>query len=307
MEVSMAKRFKHFNSVSNTAYFIINIFMILGVIICIAPIFLIVAVSLTESSTFIKNGYVFLPQKLSLEAYRFLFKDMSLIGNAYMVTFTVLITGTILNIFLVTLYAYPLSRKDLPMRKFFTIFILITMLFGGGLAPFYMVYVRVLNLRNSIWALILPALTNGFNIFVVKTYIQGNIPNEIIESCKIDGAGEFRIFWQIVLPLSVPVVATIAMFSAFGYWNDWFNSMLFIDKPKLHTLQYVMMRTLLQLQFLKQQIQAASSIRDKVLLDIPDQTINFAMVVISIGPIIFAYPFFQKYFVKGLIVGSVKG
>jgi len=303
----MLKKTKYFNSVSPFASIVINIFMILGVIACVLPIILVISVSLTEGTTFTKYGYSFFPKRLSLDAYRYLFKDFSIVGNAYIITIIVVVFGTILNIMLTTLYAYPLSRRDLPMKKFFTAFILITMLFGGGLAPFYMIYVRVFHLRNTIWALILPAVTNGFNIFIMKTYIQNNIPTEIFEACKIDGAGEFKIFCKMVLPLSTPVIATLAMFSAFGYWNDWFNSMLFIDNPKLYNLQYVMMKSLLQVQFIKDHVGGMAGIKDRVLLDTPSQTINFAMVMASIGPIIFTYPFFQKYFVKGLIVGSVKG
>jgi len=303
----MLKKTKYFNSVSPFASIVINIFMILGVIACVLPIILVISVSLTEGTTFTKYGYSFFPKRLSLDAYRYLFKDFSIVGNAYIITIIVVVFGTILNIMLTTLYAYPLSRRDLPMKKFFTAFILITMLFGGGLAPFYMIYVRVFHLRNTIWALILPAVTNGFNIFIMKTYIQNNIPTEIFEACKIDGAGEFKIFCKMVLPLSTPVIATLAMFSAFGYWNDWFNSMLFIDNPKLYNLQYVMMKSLLQVQFIKDHVGGMAGIKDRVLLDAPSQTINFAMVMASIGPIIFTYPFFQKYFVKGLIVGSVKG
>jgi putative aldouronate transport system permease protein len=214
--------------------------------------------------------------------------------------------GTVFNVLINSLYAYPLSRRDFPFKKLFSNYILITLLFSGGLAPTYYIYVRILGIKNSLLAMILPGLAGGFNIFITRTFYQQNIPFEIIESAKIDGASESKTFFSIVLPLSKPIIATIALFSTVYYWNDFYHCMIYIDKEELYNLQFSMQRALMTIQYLRNNIEAMNQ-GAALEINIPSETVRMAMVVVGIGPIVFAYPFFQKYFIKGLTVGSVKG
>lgn len=302
----MKKKKFEINTVSNGSNILVNLLFILISSICIIPFLLLIAVSFTEEKSLFANGYKFIPQMFSLKSYEFLFKDFDFVMNAYMVTIIVVVIGTVLNVLINSLYAYPLSRKDFPFKKLFSYYILITLLFSGGLAPTYYVYVRMLGLKNTLFAMILPGLAGGFNIFIMRTFYQQNIPFEIIESAKIDGASEIRIFSKIILPLSKPIVATIALFSTVYYWNDYFHCLMYIDKEKLYNLQFSMQRALMTIQYLRNNIEAMN--QGAILeLDIPAETVRMAMVVVGIGPIIFVYPFFQKYFIKGLTVGSVKG
>lgn len=302
----MAKKY-NLNSVSNTANVILNIFFIFFSLTCVLPFLLVVAISFSEYKSILAEGYRFIPSSVSLDAYRYLFKDYEVIVRAYGITIFAAFAGTFLDIIFLASYAYPLTRKELPFRGFFSWYILVTMLFSGGLASTYLVYVNIYHLRDTIWALILPHLGGGFVIFIMRTYFKNNVPYEIIESAKMDGAGEFRIFGQLVLPLSIPVLAAMSLGSVFGIWNDWQHSLYYINNPKLYSLQFVMQKALLSLQFIRQNFQNDPSIAASLEAQLPDETIRMAMVIVGIGPIIFAYPFFQKYFVKGLTVGSVKG
>lgn len=295
------------NSINKTSNIILNFTFLVYSLVCILPIFLLVSISLSDKTTLLTNGYSILPEKLSFVAYEFLFKDSKILINAYMVTIFITIVGTLLTVLLTVLYAYPISRKDFPFRKFFTHFILITMLFSGGLVPFYLVYTRIFQFKDTPLALILPLMTNAFWILVTRTFFSENIPDAVIESARIDGAGELRIFYRIVLPLSLPLLATIALFTTFSYWNDWFNGLLFINKEKLEPLQLVMMKALLNVEFIKQQSGASSDLAKSAQANIPSESLRMAMAVLGVGPIIIVYPFFQKYFISGLTIGSVKG
>lgn len=301
----MKKKYQ-INSVSSATNLVINLIFILYAIICIIPFLLIIAVSFTEEKTLFYYGYSFFPKAFSTKSYEFLFKDFDFVLRAYGITIIVVLIGTITNVLISSLYAYPLSRKDFPFRKIFSNYLLITLLFSGGLAPTYFIYVRVLFVKNTLMAMILPGLAGAFNIFIMRTFYQQNIPFEIIESAKIDGASESRTFFSLVLPLSKPILATIGLFSTVYYWNDFFHCMMYIDKEKLYNLQFSMQRALMTIQYLRNNIEAMNQ-GAALELDIPSETVRMAMVVVGIGPIIFAYPFFQKYFIKGLTVGSVKG
>lgn len=294
------------NSISGVSNAIISAVFSVACLACIIPFILLVSVSFTEEKSLFTYGYKFIPKAVTLKAYEFLFKDFDFVLRAYGVTIIVVIIGVTLNVLINSLYAYPLSRKDFPFRKIFSNYILITLLFSGGLAPTYYVYVRMLGIKNTLLAMILPGLAGGFNIFIMRTFYQQNIPFEIIESAKIDGATESRTFFSLVLPLSKPIIATIALFSTVYYWNDFFHCMMYIDQEQLYNLQYSMQRALMTIQYLRNNIEAMNQ-GAFFEQEIPSETVRMAMVVIGIGPIIFVYPFFQKYFIKGLTIGSVKG
>ncbi|WP_342561392.1 carbohydrate ABC transporter permease [Paenibacillus sp. FSL R7-0345] len=285
---------------------ILHLFFIAFSLACILPVLLIVSISLTNEKALTLQGYKFWPEQIDLSAYQYLFSHSQTLAKAYGVSLTVTVAGTFLAVLLIALYAYPLYRKDFPFKKAFNFYLLITMLFSGGLVPFYLLYVNFLDLKDSLIALILPGLSNAFYIFITRTFFQQTVPEEMIESGKLDGASEWRIFFQLVLPISLPVLATIALFTTLMYWNDWFNSMLFINNTDLYSLQYVMIQMIRQAEFFKNQL-AGSGVALLVQEAVPTESLRMAMVIVSIGPILFIYPFFQKYFTKGLTIGAIKG
>lgn len=273
--------------------------------LCVFPFLFVVIISFTDEKTLASDGYRIIPAKWSLEAYRYVFQTGDLLLRSYGVTILVTAVGTIVSLVFISLYAYAISRKSFSYRRFFSLFAVFTMLFNGGMIPTYIVVTQLLHLKDSIWALILPLAVNAFYIMILRTFYVTSVPDAIIESGKIDGAGEFRIFVRLVLPLSLPGLATIGLFSTLGYWNDWFNALLYIDDPNKVPLQSMLMRIESSMQFL-QQNSANSSLSLELLQSMPQDTARMAMVVLATVPIIFAYPFFQRYFVQGLTVGSVK-
>jgi putative aldouronate transport system permease protein len=294
--------------ISKKTDLMLNVPLFLYVLACILPFLLVVSVSFTDEKLIIVDGYRFIPQQFSLNAYRYLMLDFSQIAKAYGVSIFVTIVGTTMSLLLTALFAYPISRTDLPYRNFFAFFIFFTMLFNGGLVPWYLVYTKMLHLQNSIWALIIPLLVQPFFVLIMRTFFATTIPSALLESAKIDGAGELRIFFKIVLPLSLPVMATIGLFNTLNYWNDWFLSLVFIHDGKTISLQYLMFKTMLNVQYLSANDQAQQALDAAGnAMELPSETIRMAMAVIGIGPIVLAYPFFQRYFVKGLTIGAVKG
>lgn len=284
----------------------LHTFFIITVAATLFPVLLVLAVSLTDENTILLHGYSLIPYKFSLSAYRFLFEDSGTILHGYLITITATVVGTLINLLISTLYAYPISRKDFAPRGFLSFFIFFTILFNGGLVPWYLVFTNMVNVKDTLFALIVPGLLmNGFNVLIIRTFFQNTIPVSLLESANIDGAGEFRTWWQIVMPLSLPVLATIGLFSTLSYWNDWFNSLIFINKPNLFSLQYLMQKTLLDIQFLTTHTEANNA--GSQLATIPTETVRMAMAVIGLGPIVLAYPFFQRYFIQGLTIGAVKG
>jgi putative aldouronate transport system permease protein len=294
------------NSKENKRFQIIsNIIMILVSISCIMPFILLIVSSFTDETAILKNGYSFFPSELSLTAYKYLIDNSSQILHAYGITIFVTVLGTSASLIITSMLAYPLSRKDLPMRKFFTIIVVITLLFNGGLVPSYLIYTGTFHIKNTIWALIVPGLLmNAFNIMLMRTFYITSIPDALIESARIDGAGEFKIFHKIILPLSLPILATVGLMTGIMYWNDWNNGLIYLNDSNLFSIQVLLNRMMTDIQFL-----AANS--DKIVgIDtstLPSATIRMAIAVIGILPILAAYPFFQKYFVKGITIGAVKG
>ncbi|MCX7706636.1 MAG: carbohydrate ABC transporter permease [Anaerolineae bacterium] len=300
-----AKPARDMLSISPSTNFVLNVLMVIGVIFTLAPFYMIIITSVTSEASLTENGYRLWPEEFSLNAYTYLFREGSVIITAYRNTVISTMIGTILSVLLITLYAYPLTRPNFRFSTFFTFFAFFTMLFNGGLVSYYMVMRQILQIHNTMWALFLPSVFSPFWVFVLRTYIKTNVPSELIEAARIDGANEWRILFQVVMPLSVPGLATVALFSAIGIWNNFFNVLLLVDKVELYNLQYTIYSTLNNIRFL---LESASRMQGVVsLADLPSQTFRMAMAVVTIGPIILAYPFFQRYFVRGLTIGAIKG
>ncbi len=283
----------------------LNLLLTFFCILTLIPIYVIVISSVTSEASLTANGYRLWPEEFSGMAYRFLFSQGSIVMTAYKNTIISTIFGTILSVIMVGLYAYPLSRDNFKFAKFFTFFAFFTMLFSGGLVSYYMVTRQILLLQNTLWALFLPSAFSPFWVIVMRTFYKANVPNEIIEAARMDGAGEWRTFIQIVLPLSVPGLATVALFSAIGIWNNFFNCLLLVDNAEYYSLQFTIYTTLNNIRFL---LENADKMQGLVnVSELPSQTFRMAMAVVTVGPIILAYPFFQRFFVKGLTIGAIKG
>jgi putative aldouronate transport system permease protein len=298
-------------AISKGSNIAINIFFWIYSILCLLPLALIIMISFTDEKTVLTNGYSFFPEKFSLAAYQFLLEDWAQITKSFGVSMFVTIVGTAISLLIMALYAYPISRKDFPHRNIFSFFIFFTMLFNGGLVPWYLVYTQVADLKNTLGSLILPLLVQGFFVLMMRTFFSTTIPMELMEAATIDGASESRVFAQIVLPLSLPVLATVALFQTVNYWNDWFLSLVFISGEGgkgMVSLQFLMYRTMLDIQFLSSNTTAAQGLSQSGgLVNVPTETVRMAMAVVGIGPIVIAYPFFQRYFIQGLTIGAVKG
>lgn len=295
-----------FNAISKPTNLVLNILFIILAALCIIPFLFVAIISLTSEESLQLNGYKFWPEEWSLEAYRYIFTSGSNILHAYGLTILITVLGTLLGLTIMTTYAYALSRKKFAYKGFFTKLIFIPMLFSGGIVASYLVVTRFLNLKNTIFALILPICVSSFHIIILRTFFKTTVPDAVIESAKIDGASEWVLFLKIVLPISLPAITTIALFLTLGFWNDWFNAMLYIDKNSLIPLQYLLIKIETSIEFLANNSSSLGLAAIEQASKIPTDTVRMAIVVISTLPIILAYPFFQKYFVSGLTVGAVK-
>lgn len=283
---------------------VLNIIFVLLVIIAVAPLFILISSSFTDEAVLLQEGYNFWPKKFSLGAYEYLFQSSNKLIRACMITFFVTAVGTFLNLMLTILYAYPLSRKELPFRSFFSFYVFFTMLFNGGLVPVYMMWTQTFGIKNTIWALIVPRLLmSAFYIIMMRSFFQHSIPDSLVEAARIDGGGEFRILFSVVLPLSKPMIATISLMVGLGYWNDWTNSLYFVTDESLFSIQAMLNTILTNIQFLAT---SAGSVGGSA-VTLPSAGVRMAIAVVGAVPILCVYPFFQKYFVKGIVVGGVKG
>jgi putative aldouronate transport system permease protein len=270
------------------------------------PFVLLFMSSITDELTILSSGYSFFPEKLSLSAYQYLWNNAETIARAYGVTIIVTVVGTAISVSMIAMLAYPLSRTDYPLRKIFAFLVFFTMLFNGGLVPTYLMYTQVFEIKNTLAALIVPMLLmNGFLVFITRTFYMTTIPTAILESARIDGAGEIKTFFTIVLPLSTPIMVTVGMLQTIQYWNDWFNGMIYLTNPKWFSLQNILNQIITNIQFLASSDFGSANVGAAGAL--PSETVRMAIAVVGVLPLIIAYPFFQKYFVKGLTVGSVKG
>lgn len=287
---------------------IANVTLCLISLTALIPFVLLIIASFTDNTTAIANGYSFFPAKWSLEAYEYIIKEWTTIGCAYGVTIFVTVVGTAVSLIITSMLAYALSKTGLPGGRILMFMVVLTMLFNGGIVSTYFVYTNVFHIKNTIFALLVPSLLmNAFNIILVKNYFSNSIPPALLEAAKIDGAGEFTVFFKIVLPLSLPVLATVGLMTALGYWNDWTNGLYYLTESggsHLYSIQNILNSINENVSFLANNSSQLGGTIDTS--QIPSTTIRMAIAVVGILPILLAYPFFQKYFVKGITIGSVK-
>ena len=272
-------------------------------IICVLPFIVIISGSLTDNYTILKEGFSLFPRNTTLEAYRTIFRSPEGIIQAYKMNFYYTFMGTALGLLVITLTAYVISRKDFKYRNTVSFLIYFTTIFGGGMIPWYMMYANVLNLRGTTLAIWFPALMSPFLVILMRTFITGSVPDAVVESAKIDGAGHWTIFWKIVLPVLGPGLATVGLFQALGYWNDWYRSSMFSTSSETWSLQfylYDMVNSTMAMRQMAQNVSLNTA-------DLPTQTVKLAMAVVATGPVLLFYPFVQRYFVSGLTIGAVKG
>lgn len=287
---------------SKTFYAICYLVVLLAAVVCLVPFILLISGSFTSEQWIRFNGFSLIPGEFSTEAYAIIFKTPEKILRAYGVSIFITAAGTLLGLFLTSLTAYVISRKDAKYRNVLSFFFYFTTLFNGGMVSTYIFYIQYLHLKDSYWALILPGVFNVFYLLIMRTFVN-NIPFALIESAKLDGAGEWRIFFTIILPLLKSGLATIGLFLALGYWNDWYNAMLYMGNEDKYPLQYMLYSVQQQTQALAR-IAAQAGIQ---VANLPSNSLKMAMAVVATGPIIIVYPFVQKYFISGITVGSVKG
>lgn len=289
---------------SKISQIVLNLIFIVLTLLIIYPFLLVVAISFSDETTVMNEGYKLFPSLYSLAAYKFVFRNPLSVLNAYKVTAIFSVICMVLSTVLQACIAFAITNKKLKGRMQISFFLYFTMLFSGGLVPSYILNTQYLHLDDTIWIYILPALISPWNVFMMRTQFQG-IPDSLYEAAKLDGASMYRILFQMVIPLSKPVLATVALSCFLGKWNDWNTSMLYINNEKLISLQYLLQRLMQNIQML--QNDTASSMGVANYVDIPSETVRMALAVVVAGPALFVFPFFQKYFVKGLAVGSVKG
>lgn len=286
-------------------YFALVVMIILA-IYCVIPFILMLSVSFSSEAA-LAQGYKFFPQEFSLNAYQFLWVKRATIFRSYALTILVTVVGTAANLVLTSLFAYPLSRKDFKLRNVFAFILFFTMLFNGGMTASYIVWTQLFHIKNKIWAYILPgSLMGAMNVLMVRNYYNANIPYPIIEAARLDGANDLKIYTRIMVPLSKPVMTTVGLFAALGYWNNWTNGLYYITDPKLYTIQVYLKKLMDSIQFLKtsDMVDEAAKL---AAMSLPTESARMAIAIIAILPILCVYPFIQGELIKGMVVGGVKG
>ena len=287
----------------NKAHIPLHIIFIVLCVLFIVPLVYIISISFTSDIEIANNGYLLIPHKINFMAYEYMFRTPKQLLQSYGISGLVTVGGTILSLLFTTLLSYTLARQDYKYRRVVSFFVFFTMLFNGGLVPTYILITRYLHLKNTILVLILPYLINAWFVLLMRSFIS-TLPLSLVESAKIDGSGELRTFFVIILPLARPALAAIGLMIAFTYWNDWWLSLLYIDVDKLIPLQYLLYRTMSNIMYLTQQLSSSVSVSIK---DIPTESARMAMCILAAGPMLIVFPFFQKYFVRGITVGAIKG
>lgn len=294
------------NAIGHPMNTLFNIILLFFALACFLPLIIVVLLSLTEESSILQHGYQLIPKEFSLKAYEFLWNEKDVIVSALGISVLVTTIGTVLGVTLTTLLGYVMSRPTYRLKTFLIWLVFIPMIFSGGMVASYVINIQMLNFKNNLHALVLPLLVGSFNVTIAKTFFRMTIPDSIVESAKIDGATQLRIFGTIVVPISKPVLATLALFLSFGFWNDWFLSMLYISNRNLYSLQYLLQQIVMNVEFLAKNPGLGASLQEYV-KSMPRESVRMAIAVVIVLPIALAYPFFQKYFVSGLTIGAVKG
>ncbi len=305
--VAVKKKKRRINAVSVPTEIVINIIMILFCLLCVVPFIFVIIISFTSEESIAHIGYSFIPESLSLQAYKYAIDMGYALWRSYFNSFFITIVGTVLSVLVCALYSYALFRRDFKYRRFFTFFSFFTMLFGGGLVPTYVVCKQMLGLSDNYAAVIVPLLVNPFNIIVMRTFFQSSVPEELIEAAAIDGSGEYNTLFKIIFPISKPGIATIALLNALAYWNEWYTPMLYVRDNDHIPLQYLLMKLQRNVENLAKISSSLGADAAKAASQMPTQSLRMVLVVLAVIPIACAYPFFQRYIVAGLTIGSVKG
>ena len=307
---AMTKRAGHsfrLNQISRRAEACFHIILGLFALACIIPFIFVIIISFSAEDSIRTIGYSFLPAAWSLDAYRQVLSLGDALWRSYFNSFLITVVGTVISVTMCVLYAYPLYRKDYRFRGFFSFISFFTMIFGGGLIPTYIVCKNLLGMSNNYYALIVPMLVSPFNIIIMRTFFQTSVPFDLIEAATIDGSGEYSTLGRIILPIVKPGIATVALLTALGYWNEWFLCLLYVTKRELYPLQYLLMEMQRNAEFLARNSSMIGAAGADAIRTLPSQTMRMAVVVFIVLPIACAYPFFQRYVVAGLTIGSVKG
>ena len=302
---------QRFNAIRSSTNVVYSLVFILLAFLCVVPVVFVIIISFSSEASIGQVGYSFHPVEWSINAYQYVWNlknsaGVPLVVLAFFTSIGITLVGTTIGLTLISTMGYVLSRRSFRLRGLYTIIIFIPMIFSGGLLSTYVVNTQLLSLRNTYWALILPLACSSFYVIIMRTLFQTTVPDEIIESGKVDGASQLRIFLQLVLPISLPALATIALFLTFAYWNDWYQASLYIEtnRRELYPLQYVLVNIEQNIAYLTNNESNMTADSGNVL---PSETMRMAIVVIAVVPIMFSYPFFQKYFITGLTIGAVKG
>lgn len=294
-------------SVSIPTEVVLNIIIGLFSLLCVIPFIFVIIISFTSETSIREIGFSFLPKLLSMEAYQFVIDMGNQLWQSLFNSIFTSVAGTAISVLMCIMYSYALFRKDFKFRRFFTFFSFFTMIIGGGLTPTYMVCKNLLGLNDNYAALIVPLLVSPFNFIIMRTFFQSSVPDALIESASIDGSGEYRTLFQIIVPISMPGIATIGLFNMLAYWNEWFVALLYIRSPKYIPLQYLLMKMQQQVDFLVNNSGKVGVEASKIAASLPKESLRMAMVVLIVIPIAFAYPFFQRYIISGLTIGAIKG
>ena len=287
--------------------YILFFFLLLYTLFCFMPFLLVVTSAFSKESSIVHNGFRYIPEEWSLDGMSSVLKYGKQLVRSYAVTIFVTVAGTFIGLFVMSMFAYSISRRDFRLRRFLNVFLIIPMLFHGGQLSAYIIFTGVYHLKDNLLILILPICVSTMNVIILRTYIANSIPNELFEAAKIDGAGEYRVFFQITLPLMKPSLAAVGFMMATGYWNDWQNALLYIDSASKKPLQLLLIQIQKTIEFLMNSKDVPASVLEAMGGNLPANAATMATVLVVVGPILIAYPFFQKYFIKGLTVGSVKG
>ncbi|MCV4232839.1 carbohydrate ABC transporter permease [Virgibacillus sp. LDC1] len=296
-----------FNRTNKAVNLFFNLIFIILALLCVIPVVVVLSISFSSEESIRETGYHLLPVALSAEAYVYIVKQGTMILRALGVSALVTVVGTVLGVLLTASMGYVLSRPNYKLRGFLTWVVFIPMVFNGGLVSSYFINTNLLGLKDSVWALILPLAVSSFNVIICKTFFKSTIPDGLIESAEIDGASQLRIFFSIILPISLPVIATIGLFLCFAYWNDWFQSMLYIDNQNLYSLQALLNSLMSNVDALAKNAASMGVSYAMLVATMPKESARMAVAILIVLPVAFAYPFFQKYFISGLTVGAVKG